>query len=255
MWWAVWAWGWAQRVKTSAADGGECNRELGAWAGTALAGCSRTSRGSAAACHAARPFPGWDRQAGQPCTTCIPACGTRRTEDNRVCVLAIPKATWSEHWRCLFQGDSEGVRCMQQPYTLSGGQQLPPGQPVGATWLPDEQAGKRAGGQAGRPSRRAVKPVTAWRRAWRRSGPEPLAQPAGPPSCAAETQDDVLLELELPFWIEREDVAVEFGREQLRVGVHNTLQLMRTYWRDRWAACGPARPSTQHPGLRVQRAA
>ncbi|KAL4457675.1 hypothetical protein ABPG75_012540 [Micractinium tetrahymenae] len=89
-----------------------------------------------------------------------------RTEDNRVCVLAIPKSQWGEHWPCLFRGDSEGARCMQPPYTLS------------------------------------------------------------------ETEDDVLLELELPFWIEREDVAVDFGHDRLRVGVRNTLQLARTYWRN-----------------------
>lgn len=45
----------------------------------------------------------------------------------------------------------------------------------------------------------------------------------------------MLLELELPFWIEREDVGVDFGRAQLRVGVRNTLQLARTYWRNRSA--------------------
>lgn len=44
----------------------------------------------------------------------------RRTTDNRVCVLAIPKAEPGERWRRLFRGDSDGARCMQPPYTLTG---------------------------------------------------------------------------------------------------------------------------------------
>ncbi|KAL4442949.1 hypothetical protein ABPG77_008440 [Micractinium sp. CCAP 211/92] len=89
-----------------------------------------------------------------------------KAEDNRVCVLALPKAQWGQHWHCLFRGDSEGARCLQPPYTLT------------------------------------------------------------------ETQDDVLLELELPFWIEQEDVSVQFGADRLRVGVRNTLQLARSFWRN-----------------------
>lgn len=50
------------------------------------------------------------------------ALPTNRTQDNRVCVLAIPKAELGEHWSCLFRGDSRGARCMQPPYTLSGAQ-------------------------------------------------------------------------------------------------------------------------------------
>lgn len=50
----------------------------------------------------------------------LPSRPTIRTQDNRVCVLAIPKAELGEHWSCLFRGDSYGARCMQPPYTLSG---------------------------------------------------------------------------------------------------------------------------------------
>ncbi|PSC71468.1 heat shock [Micractinium conductrix] len=89
-----------------------------------------------------------------------------KTVDNRICVLAIPKGQPGERWRCLFEGDSEGARCMQPPYNLT------------------------------------------------------------------ETEDDVLLELELPFWIDAEDCRVEFGERQLSVDVRNTLRLERTYWRN-----------------------
>ena len=43
-----------------------------------------------------------------------------RTQDNRVCVVAIPKAEPGEHWQRLFRGDSDGARCLQPPYTLTG---------------------------------------------------------------------------------------------------------------------------------------
>ena len=34
--------------------------------------------------------------------------------------LAIPKAEPGEPWRCLFRGDSDGARCMQPPYSITG---------------------------------------------------------------------------------------------------------------------------------------
>jgi hypothetical protein len=45
----------------------------------------------------------------------------------------------------------------------------------------------------------------------------------------------LILELELPFWIDPEDVAVEFGERQLALTVRNTAHVRRTYWRNR---CG-----------------
>lgn len=50
--------------------------------------------------------------------------------------------------------------------------------------------------------------------------------------CPAETDDDVVLEFVLPFWIEAEDVHVEFGEQELVVEVSNTLLVRRTYWRN-----------------------
>lgn len=50
----------------------------------------------------------------------------------------------------------------------------------------------------------------------------------------------MLLELELPFWIDAEDCRVEFGERQLSVDVRNTLRLERTYWRNRWVRSGRA---------------
>lgn len=50
---------------------------------------------------------------------------------------------------------------------------------------------------------------------------------------AAEAEDDLLLELELPFWIEHDAVGVAFGERQLAVDVRNTLRLRRTYWRNK----------------------
>lgn len=46
----------------------------------------------------------------------------------------------------------------------------------------------------------------------------------------ADTEDDLLLEAELPFWIEGDDVTVDFGERHLAVTVRNGLHLRRTYW-------------------------
>ncbi|KAI7845861.1 hypothetical protein COHA_000595 [Chlorella ohadii] len=53
-----------------------------------------------------------------------------------------------------------------------------------------------------------------------------------PPYTLSETQDDVIMEIELPFWIDPEDVSVRFGERELAVAVRNTLHLRRTYWRN-----------------------
>lgn len=54
------------------------------------------------------------------------------------------------------------------------------------------------------------------------------------PLLPAETIDDVVLELQLPFWIEAGDVRVRITERELRVDVRNTLHLRRSFWRNRW---------------------
>ena len=34
--------------------------------------------------------------------------------------VGLPKAEPCEQWTRIFQGDSDGARCLQQPYTLTG---------------------------------------------------------------------------------------------------------------------------------------
>lgn len=60
------------------------------------------------------------------------------------------------------------------------------------------------------------------------------------PACAcAEAEEDVVLEAELPFWIEADDVSVAFGEQQLAVDVRGgALSLRRTYWRNGWGVEG-----------------
>lgn len=53
--------------------------------------------------------------------------------------------------------------------------------------------------------------------------------------CRADTDGDVTLEFELPFWIEEEDVQVDISSTQLSVFVQNELSFRRTYWRNRLA--------------------
>ncbi|KAI3436650.1 hypothetical protein D9Q98_006066 [Chlorella vulgaris] len=54
-----------------------------------------------------------------------------------------------------------------------------------------------------------------------------------PPYTMSHTESDVLLEVELPFWIDPEDVNVRFTEHELVASVRNTLNLRRTYWRNR----------------------
>lgn len=49
----------------------------------------------------------------------------------------------------------------------------------------------------------------------------------------AESQDDVQLEIQVPFWIDGSDVHVAIGEHQLHVGVRNTICFSRTYWTSR----------------------
>ncbi|KAK9810351.1 hypothetical protein WJX72_009272 [[Myrmecia] bisecta] len=51
--------------------------------------------------------------------------------------------------------------------------------------------------------------------------------------CLTESDDDVLLELEVPFWTDAEDVKVRFLADQLRVDVRSSLSVTRSYWRAR----------------------
>ena len=46
----------------------------------------------------------------------------------------------------------------------------------------------------------------------------------------AESQDDVQLEMQVPFWIDSSDVHIDIGEQQLRVSVRNTFCFFRTYW-------------------------
>jgi hypothetical protein len=43
----------------------------------------------------------------------------------------------------------------------------------------------------------------------------------------------VIVEVELPFWIDNDDIQVSIGERQLDVTVRNTLHLRRTYWYNR----------------------
>lgn len=53
-----------------------------------------------------------------------------------------------------------------------------------------------------------------------------------PPYEIFDGEDDVSLNIELPFWIDPEDVRVHFGERELGVQVRNTMHLRRTYWRN-----------------------
>ena len=52
--------------------------------------------------------------------------------------------------------------------------------------------------------------------------------------CAAETDDDVMMDIELPFWTDASDVRVSITPVAVSIEVRNTLSIHRTYWRNRW---------------------
>jgi len=89
-----------------------------------------------------------------------------RTEDNTMCVLSIQKHEWKHHWTKLFEGDSDGVRCLVAPYELYEG------------------------------------------------------------------DDDAILQFEVPFWIDQDDVKVLVTDEGVDIRVRNALNVQRTFWRN-----------------------
>ena len=50
-----------------------------------------------------------------------------------------------------------------------------------------------------------------------------------------ESEEDVQLELQVPFWIDANDVRVDIGEHQLKVSVRNTFRFSRTYWMSRYS--------------------
>ena len=117
--------------------------------------------------------------------------------------VSLPKAEPCEPWACLFRGDSDGARCLQPPYTLTGA----------------VSSHGRKGSIMFCPGWASAKPATAT-----------VLMCIG---CVAETDDDVMLELELPFWIDAGDVRVSVTSLGVSVEVRNTLSIQRTYWRNR----------------------
>lgn len=72
-------------------------------------------------------------------------------------------------------------------------------------------------------------PGEEWRRLFR--GDSDGLRRLQPPYTLRESDEDVVLEVVLPFWIAPEDVRVEFGDARLVVDVRNEVHLEREYWR------------------------
>lgn len=54
-----------------------------------------------------------------------------------------------------------------------------------------------------------------------------------PPYDLVETDDEAILHIELPFWIDTEDVRVDIDEAGISIAVRGSLYLRRTYWRNR----------------------
>ena len=134
------------------------------------------------------------------------ALPVHRTEDNRFLGLALSKRLHGEHWRRLFRGDPDGARCLLPPYRLSGA-------PATLLILFYMSAQLKTSIQS---HRCAVAELCH--------------------ACRAESDTDVLLEVDLPFWIYPDDVSVRILPDQLHITVRNELSLTRTYWQNKCAA-------------------
>jgi len=64
-----------------------------------------------------------------------------------------------------------------------------------------------------------------------------LTEPLLYGGCTTETDDDVMMDIELPFWIDASDVRVSINSSGVSIEVRNTLSIQRTYWRNRWGSC------------------
>ena len=51
----------------------------------------------------------------------------------------------------------------------------------------------------------------------------------------AESEEDVQLELQVPFWIDANEVHIDIGEHQLKVSVRNTFCFSRSYWISRYS--------------------
>ncbi|KAK9831834.1 hypothetical protein WJX81_000048 [Elliptochloris bilobata] len=69
-----------------------------------------------------------------------------------------------------------------------------------------------------------------WRRLFR--GDPDGARCLLPPYRLAESNDDVVMELVLPFWTDPEDVSVHIAAKGVSIRVRGSLDLRRTYWRN-----------------------
>mmetsp|Transcript_9128 Transcript_9128/g.15666 ORF Transcript_9128/g.15666 Transcript_9128/m.15666 type:complete len:532 (+) Transcript_9128:380-1975(+) len=52
-----------------------------------------------------------------------------------------------------------------------------------------------------------------------------------PPYILTETEDEVVMEIKVPFWIDKGDVVVDITEKAITVEVRNQLQLQRTFWK------------------------
>ncbi len=74
------------------------------------------------------------------------------------------------------------------------------------------------------------KPGEVWKRLFR--GDPDGARCLQPPYTISEDVDNVILEFQVPFWIESDDVKVEITPRELTVWVRNELSVSKTYWRN-----------------------
>eukprot|EP00798_Chlamydomonas_sp_ICE-L_P029611 gene29611-17892_t len=133
------------------------------------------------------------------------ASEVNKTSDNRYVVIIMPKARTGERWRRLFQGDPDGARCVDPPTTVTAwpNQEGPSG--CTASYILVQTDGN-------------------------------AESPSGCPASYSlvQTEGDVVLEMLLPFWVQRADVHVEIDDTGFEVVVDDgsALHIRRQFWTD-----------------------
>ena len=120
--------------------------------------------------------------------------------------LTLPKQECGASWQRLFRGDSDGMRCMQPPCSIAG------------------------------ENRYACNVEQCQSNLYHEGIPFlwcALAPLQNMILHVAETDSEVTLEFELPFWIDEDDLQVDISSTQLNILVRNELSYQRSYWRNR----------------------
>ncbi|GAX76439.1 hypothetical protein CEUSTIGMA_g3884.t1 [Chlamydomonas eustigma] len=128
---------------------------------------------------------------------------TLRSSGNRTVGIMIAKANVGEAWKRLFMGDPEGARCCDPPPQVTMAQVK---KAEAVLLVPQDSC---------------------------REEQAKIAKAIG--GCAAtyvlkQLETEVVIELQVPFWVTKKDVSVSISHTAVRVRIDDYLDMHRTFW-------------------------